>query len=84
MSDPVTGKIAKERMVTTFVTNLRGRAAMKVFLYDLSNLTGIWRAFSFIGLGVVLVGIGHLYQRLLFRRAAPAQSANEPADTAPS
>jgi uncharacterized membrane protein len=57
---------------------------LKVFLYDLSNLTGIWRAFSFIGLGIVLVGIGHLYQRLLFRRAAPAQSANEPADTAPS
>jgi uncharacterized membrane protein len=44
---------------------------LKVFLYDLASLTGIWRAFSFIGLGLVLVGIGYLYQRLLFRPAAP-------------
>jgi uncharacterized membrane protein len=38
----------------------------KVFLVDMSDLTGIFRALSFIGLGVVLVGIGWLYQRLLF------------------
>jgi uncharacterized membrane protein len=46
----------------------------KVFLVDLSGLTGIWRALSFIGLGLVLVGIGYLYQRLLFppRPGAPA------------
>jgi uncharacterized membrane protein len=42
----------------------------KVFLVDMAGLTGIFRALSFIGLGVVLVGIGLLYQRLLF----PAQS----------
>jgi uncharacterized membrane protein len=41
----------------------------KVFLIDLGNLTGVWRAFSFIGLGAVLVGIGLLYQRLLFPRS---------------
>ena len=38
----------------------------KVFLIDMSDLTGIFRALSFIGLGAVLVGIGWLYQRLLF------------------
>ena len=38
----------------------------KVFLVDMSGLAGIWRALSFIGLGLVLVGIGYLYQRLLF------------------
>jgi len=38
----------------------------KVFLIDMSGLTGIFRALSFIGLGVVLVGIGWLYQRMLF------------------
>jgi uncharacterized membrane protein len=44
----------------------------KVFLIDMADLTGAFRAFSFIGLGVVLVGIGWLYQRLLFSpRAAP-------------
>ncbi|MDC7790016.1 DUF2339 domain-containing protein, partial [Rhodoplanes tepidamans] len=44
----------------------------KVFLYDLAGLTGIFRALSFIGLGLVLVGIGLLYQRLLFPRRPPA------------
>ncbi len=43
-----------------------GLATAKVFLIDLANLAGIWRALSFIGLGLVLVGIGYLYQRLLF------------------
>jgi uncharacterized membrane protein len=38
----------------------------KVFLVDMADLTGIFRALSFIGLGVVLVGIGWLYQRMLF------------------
>ncbi|TMI98412.1 MAG: DUF2339 domain-containing protein [Alphaproteobacteria bacterium] len=40
----------------------------KVFLIDMAGLAGVWRAFSFIGLGLVLVGIGYLYQRLLFRK----------------
>ncbi|HEY2134494.1 MAG TPA: DUF2339 domain-containing protein [Xanthobacteraceae bacterium] len=44
----------------------------KVFLLDMSDLAGVWRALSFIGLGLVLVGIGTLYQRLLFPRRAPA------------
>ncbi len=48
-------------------------AVAKVFLFDMAGLTGVWRALSFIGLGLVLVGIGWLYQRLLFpaRKAAP-------------
>ena len=43
----------------------------KVFLVDMADLTGIFRALSFIGLGAVLIGIALLYQRLLFpaRRA---------------
>jgi uncharacterized membrane protein len=47
----------------------------KVFLIDMADLTGIYRALSFIGLGIVLVGIGWLYQRLLF----PAQAKVPPA-----
>ncbi|WP_284694257.1 DUF2339 domain-containing protein [Rhodoplanes serenus] len=50
----------------------------KVFLLDMADLTGIYRALSFIGLGLVLVGIGLLYQRLLFPRAAPPASAAPP------
>jgi uncharacterized membrane protein len=41
---------------------------VKVFLVDLRGLTGIYQALSFIGLGIVLLGIGWLYQRLLFPR----------------
>lgn len=50
----------------------------KVFLFDMSGLTGVWRAFSFIGLGLVLVGIGYLYQRLLFTRRPPSTAAASP------
>jgi uncharacterized membrane protein len=44
----------------------------KVFLVDMADLAGVWRALSFIGLGLVLVGIGYLYQRLLFPRRVPS------------
>jgi uncharacterized membrane protein len=40
----------------------------KVFVLDMAGLTGAWRALSFIGLGLVLVGIGRMYQRLLFAK----------------
>ncbi|HEY6257984.1 MAG TPA: DUF2339 domain-containing protein [Xanthobacteraceae bacterium] len=52
----------------------------KVFLVDMSNLTGIYQALSFIGLGIVLLGIGRFYQRLLFRptaRPSPPAPAGE-------
>lgn len=44
-------------------------AVLKVFLFDMSELEGVLRALSFIGLGVVLIGIGLFYQRLLTRSA---------------
>jgi uncharacterized membrane protein len=34
----------------------------------MGDLTGVFRALSFIGLGLVLVAIGRLYQKLLFPR----------------
>lgn len=39
----------------------------KVFLIDMSALTGALRAFSFIGLGLTLIAIGRFYQRILTR-----------------
>jgi uncharacterized membrane protein len=45
---------------------------VKAFLIDMSTLTGVYRALSFMCLGLVLVAIGWLYQRILFRRQAPA------------
>ena len=45
-------------------------AVAKVFLFDMSELEGVLRALSFIGLGAVLIGIGLFYQRLLMRARA--------------
>lgn len=38
----------------------------KVFLSDMAALGGLYRVFSFLGLGLCLVGIGYLYQRYVF------------------
>ena len=52
---------------------------VKAFLIDMSTLSGIYRALSFICLGLVLVAIGWLYQRILFRRQAlPPVPAAQP------
>ncbi|HVF11974.1 MAG TPA: DUF2339 domain-containing protein [Actinomycetota bacterium] len=51
---------------------------LKVFLYDLSFLTELYRIFSFIGLGVILLGASFAYQRyknLIFGEESPAASA---------
>ena len=41
-----------------------GLAVLKVFLLDLRDLEGLWRATSFIGLGICLIGIAYLYRWL--------------------
>ena len=51
---------------------------IKVFLFDMSNLTGIFRAISFLGLGAVLIGIGYFYQKVVFPQGKPLEQ-----DTAP-
>jgi len=53
---------------------------LKAFVIDMSTLTGVYRALSFMCLGLVLVAIGWLYQRILFRRQAapPAVPVTQP------
>lgn len=58
-------------------------AVIKAFLVDMSNLEGILRALSFIGLGAVLIGIGLFYQKILSGRGAPPLG-KPPAPHAPS
>jgi uncharacterized membrane protein len=54
----------------------------KAFLIDMSTLTGVYRALSFMGLGLVLVAIGWLYQRILFRpRASQTLTATNDTQT---
>lgn len=42
-------------------------AVAKVFLFDTSNLGGLYRVFSFLGLGGSLLLLAFLYQRFVFR-----------------
>jgi uncharacterized membrane protein len=42
---------------------------IKVALHDLTGAGGLWRAFSVICLGAVLIGVGLAYQKLIFTRA---------------
>ena len=46
-------------------------AVLKVFLIDLSALEGLTRAFSFVGLGIALLVLGFVYQRLVAKPAGP-------------
>lgn len=41
---------------------------LKVFLYDLANVGGLYRALSFLGLAVSLILVSLLYQRFVFPR----------------
>jgi uncharacterized membrane protein len=55
----------------------------KVFLVDMAGLAGVFRALSFIGLGLVLVGIGWLYQRLLFPAGQTGGATSDPPPPVP-
>lgn len=55
-------------------------AVGKVFLIDTQSLENLYRVMSFFGLGVTLIGLGYVYQRLVFR---PAKSGG-PGEAEPS
>jgi hypothetical protein len=44
----------------------------KVFLYDASELTGLFRVLSFLGLGLSLLGLSWFYTRYVFATEKPA------------
>lgn len=52
---------------------------VKVFLSDMAALQGMYRVVSFLGLGLCLIGVGYLYQRVLL----PARGAPKPETEAP-
>ena len=45
------------------VRSLFNDVVLKAFLIDMANLEGLYRALSFLGLGLSLVGIGWLFQK---------------------
>lgn len=48
---------------------------LKVFLSDMSGLTGLYRVASFLGLGLAMIGIGYVYQRFVFPRPEAEKTA---------
>jgi uncharacterized membrane protein len=58
----------------------------KAFLLDMSNMTGLFRALSFLGLGAALLGVGYLYQRFVLKpeeEEAEVAEAEAPPPPAP-
>lgn len=45
----------------------------KVFMYDVAKLAGLYRALSFLVLGIVLIGISYVYSRYVFQKMEPKQ-----------
>lgn len=56
-----------------------GLTAAKVFLIDMSGLTGLWRALSFLGLGLTLIGLGAVFRRFVSAHAAQQEEPPPPA-----
>ncbi len=57
------------RMASALIITL---TVFKAFMIDMAELEGVLRALSFVVLGLVLIVIGRVYQRLLFSRKSEA------------
>jgi uncharacterized membrane protein len=53
----------RARLVRIEAIVLFGASILKIFIYDLSFLDTLYRTFSFVGLGVILLAVSYLYQR---------------------
>jgi len=62
----VAGTLRQDRMLRLASLCLMAPSVGKIFLYDASALTGLLRAFSFLGLGVCLLVIGWFYSQFVF------------------
>lgn len=49
----------------------------KVFVYDVAELTGLWRVLSFLGLGLCLLGLSWFYSRFVLGAKAQTADANQ-------
>lgn len=60
------GTLRKHRMLRVASLAVMILTVSKVFLYDASELEGLYRVFSFLGLGVSLLGLSWFYTRFVF------------------
>jgi uncharacterized membrane protein len=76
------GVISRSKPARLASAALVSLTVLKVFLVDLAGLEGVLRALSFLGLGAALIGIGLVYQKLVFARRPDeeAKAAAPPAE----
>ena len=60
----IAGHLKQQRLLQNVGLGILGAVIVKVFLIDMANLTGLLKALSFIGLGLSLVGLSWLFQKL--------------------
>jgi uncharacterized membrane protein len=61
----VAGIVAADRELRAAALLVGGAAILKAFLFDLADLEGLYRAGSFLALGLCLVAVGWLYRRFV-------------------
>ncbi len=59
----IAGIWKRARGIRIMAIIILGIAILKIFIYDLSFLQTLYRIFSFIGLGVILMAASYMYQR---------------------
>jgi uncharacterized membrane protein len=61
----ILGIRGNERLLRLAALAVVGLVCAKVFLIDMSDLTGLWRVLSFLGLGLALIGLGVVHRRFV-------------------
>jgi uncharacterized membrane protein len=74
-----TGILRRSRLLRYAALAVLMVTAFKVFLIDMSGLTGLLRVASFLGLGLTLIAIGRIYQKFVLAPgpAGPRRDAPE-------
>jgi len=62
------------RLLRLTALGMIGLVCVKVFLFDMADLTGLWRVMSFLGLGLALIGLGAVHRRFVL----PARQGQDP------
>ena len=75
MAALLTGIVKEHRALYRGGLALLTLVILKIFLVDMSGLTGLLRAVSFMGLGLSLLALAYVHQLLARRRAAPDQAS---------
>ena len=71
------GAMRRDRMLRYASLAVIVLVVTKVFLYDAPVLEGLFRVFSFLGLGLSLLGISWFYTKFVFEAKAPEQETTK-------